>query len=259
MTVGAPPFLCDGSLPEGGATRTVSLRLVGDLEKDTFENDVWTAADQIVTLFVEAVGNQVFAPVDAGRASLVQVSKEWREEGKTWFYLFQVEGLAASAWLCLVGMLAQSHHALEPIKSLSFGTQGEGPAVLLPNLLQQPRSSAIRVAAEYPFTVDFSELDSDQCDILFTFQRGLDREDFITIREAIYTWCDIKLLGGYLPGHDERPGIPQEDMIAHIAPREIQLQIMMFDLYDWALHGLANVALAVHRKGFELESLILEA
>lgn len=258
------PFEVRLSLPRQPTAYRVQISLHPQarsvLHPLTGEVDTRDPSDEMVRLFAEAAGAQLFR-VDATTASrFVPVSGGKGDAGAVWTYVFDVAAVAPEADVILLALLAQCLHQGDPLGGVAIEADDSGRDPVTTEALVD-EDTVVPQAAGRPDSVitrDDDVIDGDGFAVRLEFARAPQADVQAAAEHALGVWDEIRILGGFLFDGAAQDATGNLGAIDLHEPTVIQLSVM--DFWEGDASGLTlltNLALGVHAQQ-SLRALVVE-
>jgi hypothetical protein len=258
-----PPYELDvrlNPLP-GSLTYEIVLFAEQDDEEPPAEDD-YAGSAEVIELFVAAVNAQLFfRGMEGGLApaSLELLESSWDAEALALRYRLRGESVPPDSFLVLLALLAQTHHAFEPLRHVSLRVMEEGAGTLdAPGLLAKGGTVPTRID---PLPFDVHPPDPDQrknFEIRLTFRAPLSAEQYESVQEALNVWDYLVLLGGFRFDFEPAEGLGNLGRINHESPRVVRLDLDRWPDAHFAFDAVFNLGAQLHASGLALETITVE-
>lgn len=217
--------------------------------------------EEMVELVSLAIDRQVLNNGVKYRLSRCKVSSKLNLPGAV-RYRLSVDNAPSWAFVILVSLLAQSHHAGDALSFVKIeATCERAPLVNLAALLDQiPDRDDIHVGSSLSVQVHVPQKwDCAPSLAIYRFGRDLPPAKFEELRKDLDLWAHLAHLGGFLLDFVEQDDFePDFGLATHVTPRRCDFVWADFEGWRLAYCGLLNIAIAADKRGWQTLSLELE-
>lgn len=255
-----PPFELDVLLPGAGEAADLNIELRAEPEEEPIEADEYQGTLEVVELFCQGVREQFFSR-GRGRpigAHLALSARDWDPLLPGWRLRAGAGSVPPEAFLVLLGLLTQTHHALEPLQQVRLRAATR-PARPLDRdgLLALPRAVPARIEA-LPFRVEDVLGGIENLRVAFEFETPLSRAAYRQVCESLNVWDHLVMLGGFNLDFEEVNELEQLGETTREGPRIVSHALEDFSADECAFDALVNLGARLHAEGHRLEALVID-
>jgi hypothetical protein len=252
------PFRLELKLPLDQVSGTVGVDIQYAVASESTDRRPFEEMVELVSLAIDKQVLNDSAQIQLSSCKLV--SKQ--AVANTVRYTLTVINSPSFAFLVLVSLLAQSHHAGDALVAVQIKAADLGvPLFALPELLTQiPDRERLQVGSSSSFQVLLPQVwDHEPSSAIYRFGRDLLTTEFEELRASLDLWGHLTHLGGFLFDFVEQDDFePDFGLASQVTPRRSDFVWPGFEGWGIAYRGLLNIAAAADKRGWQVLSLELE-